>query len=212
MKLLFKFQKAILYLFLAAAVIVFIASLAYFTNFVKLKPTDSNSMWKFVSGDINDLANVDLQLATKEEYNTVVKVYDDLQSLNTWLFYLAVLVVVFVVILFIVGNSYRKKYYLTNLILGIVFPLISSILGIVVFAQNTSLISDVRKNRLLFLQVSKNYDYKISLTQSANSYAGYMIFANVALVIYIIVSILVIVYTILKYLSRNKVYSEKEGA
>ena len=97
-----KLTKPVNLIFIFSTIIIFILSLVYATDYEMIM-VDTNTLPQGV---------LDLRAAV--------------QSANNMIFYLSIIGFVCFIVLQIVGNGYRKKTFLSNLICGVVLPVIIS--------------------------------------------------------------------------------------
>ena len=167
-----KLTKPSIYIYLVYTVVLFVMALIFATGLESIM-TQDNSVPKAI-------------LDSREA----------IQKANNAVFYLFVGGIVGVILLFIFGNSYRKKLYMSNLIAGTVVPLATIVGSVIVLVFISKAISTYNEN----LDGIKEY-YETSLF-GASTPVETLIYPAIALVlviIYIALCALYITYTILKY-------------
>lgn len=143
----------------------------------------------------------------------------DMSILNTMIVWLAVVGLVSFAALLICANHSRRIYYKSNLICGIVAPLITFIFTIVVMVKNFILMGTFNENAKLFNEVAVIQDPDnqakiiangaedfIKNTQPCNNVT--FILFTVLYAIVAIFSIAVIVYAVRRYLSNTEERNE----
>lgn len=142
-----------------------------------------------------------------------------LSSFNSKIILFTFISIICVAILFVFGNHSRKVYYKSNLIIGILIPCVIIAFSIVLFVGNSNVMSLFSANELLFrvvgvfmdsntgTQVARQYrtDHQALLNASSSINNTSFIILDVLLIVVVLYSILVIVYTIFRYKeSTNK--------
>lgn len=198
-------QKIALRVFFFSGIAVLVMALAYSSKILYMRPDtlrfDSSYTGLF-------------QMIYKDKYltelasakTTIYDVNKTIQAANNTLFYLAIVVIVLFVIMAILGNVNRKKYYISNLVAGIAAPIITIGYAIVALINNIEAKNAILDNySYLFLQneLYNKGDYDITVLP--------MNFATIFLIILMISSVAVIAHTTLKYLVTRK-NNEKVGA
>ncbi len=146
--------------------------------------------------------------------------YFNIQAVNNQILSLGVLNAVLFAVMLIGANHSRKKYYLSNLIIGIVTPIISIIYSLILFSKNSALIPAFNDNKinLNIYSLAHEIGAKVTNEKMGGSLEKYtsespinelfnvttrsFTITNVLCILMVIVSIAYILFTILKY-SRN---------
>ncbi len=189
-------QSIILWSFLIIAAVGLLVTLAYATNFNNVDDKDAivTSIMETVMN--NYKAGWGSEVATvKENYYNFI---DVLNKTNTYLFVSHVVIIVLFAAMCILGNKYRKKYYISNLVGGIVAPLTAIVLSVIGIIKNSNVISAFgdTEEYLLALKAFNNVDISVSTT--------YQTVMMIILVVEIVIYALVLCYTIVKFLLGSK--------
>ena len=205
-------QKTLLWGVLLASAAMIVAALFYATNFRFFSTLSDSLLTKYINSLASDEWKAEyFSSATKDAtlsgYSDFTKTFN---SCNNWLLYTGLIGVVFFAVLCIFGNKYRKKYYLSNLIVGVGLNALIVVLTIVTIVYNIrvfALFSD-NKHTLEFLK--DNFDIQNDYPLSLSYCYGALAIQIVALVAYG----LNIAYTVLKFITskvNNESYNEKIG-
>lgn len=171
-----KLTKPSIFIYLIYAVVLFVMSLIFATDLQSIMTQDNS-----VPAVIKDTRTA-------------------IQNANNMVFYLFVVGIIGVILLFIFGNSYRKKLYLSNLIAGVVIPVVVIIMVIVTALSVSSAISTYYTN----LDGIKEY-FLVYLFGSVQPIET-LIYPTIALVLVIgfgVISLLYAIYTVCKYLKTK---------
>lgn len=207
-----KFQIAILWTFLVIAAITCLFSLAYATNFrlydnkavnyryaaAYLNEYQNTTEWGYTNS-VGELIGDGATKACNDIVDSFISFCDDLNKTNNYLFVSQALIVALFAVICIFGNKYRKKYYLSNLISGVVAGSAAIILNVVGIVLNNKVISDYDGGHL-YMAAAKAYTNQ-SDALNDNYQKAMMIFLIVGIVFYAIF----IAFTVLKYIfSKDK--------
>lgn len=118
-KILNKVQKPLLWSFLIVSALVLVTSLCYMTNYIYIVP-DSGS--------------------------TCEEVFHTLNKTNNMILYSAIVAIVAFAVMCIVGNKYRKKYYIANLVVGVLAAGVALVMAIINIILNISAIGAINSN------------------------------------------------------------------
>lgn len=195
-----KFQSIVLWSFLIIAAVGFVFSLAYATNFwnVDNKNEVSKRIIAATLGEYDETHYTSSDAIVIETQKKYLHFIRTLNSANTYLFLSHIVVVVLFAAMCILGNKYRKKYYISNLVAGIVAPVVAIVLAIVGIVKNMQVVSAYKDAEHYLLALKAYNNTKITVS---TSYQSVMF---VVLVLEIVVFGLVMAYTILKYLMLNE--------
>lgn len=180
LKTLNKFQKYIVWAFCLSAVAFVVLALCYMTEFIYIAPDNACPETKIV--------------------------YPELHTVNNLLLYFGVILLVLFAIVCIVGNKYRKKYYISNLVVGCTASGVGIVFSIVCMIFNINAMG----------VLSDHYDVLYSYAEGYNKGGSYnlentwQVLTNVFMVITLIIFGLNLAYTIVKFIiskkSDNSVY------
>ena len=141
------------------------------------------------------------------------QIWDDIQAANNMIFYVAIWAFVFIAIAFICGNFSRRRFYISNLVSGLLYSVVTIILSIVSMAKIAVVGADFAKaepdfevyyQRALEEAVIYHQDAStISKIETHNLGNYYFL-----LVVMILISIAFAVVTILKF---KKTYPGKQN-
>lgn len=215
-----KFNKIIVFSFGIAAALVLVTSLVYFDCFTNLA-TD------YFDGKLNTTVKTirSVLRAFYKDNDVVVNMWhnvDDFyrtaQAFNQSLYVFSVVMLVTFAITLIASNHSRIKYFLSNLIVGVVANVFAIIYSIVMFTKNLNVASLFNK-----------YKTELSVYDTVNSVGwsaatGYAnagtleqyftlkdtatVLTSVVLVIFIIVAVINLAFTILKFIYTNRKVEE----
>lgn len=173
-----KLTKPVNLIFIFSTIIIFILSLVYATDYEMIM-VDTNTLPQGV---------LDLRAAV--------------QSANNMIFYLSIIGFVCFIVLQIVGNGYRKKTFLSNLICGVVLPVIIIIFAVVTIVS----IANVPSVQSANIDAITSFRERYHLLPPSNTMNYLSIICSI---IYILFMASYVVYTVVKYLQTNKKTSEK---
>lgn len=136
--------------------------------------------------------------------------YWSIQSINDDILNISVVTALVFVTLMIFSSQSRNKYYVSNLIVGIIGPAITLIFAIYIFQKVSIQISYFNDNQFILNSVSLlnqiSFGGYVALedpTLSFNVNAVTLILTNVLMIILILWSVLYMVFTVLKYAYSN---------
>jgi len=156
-----------------------------------------------------------------EFYKFIVDYREQLNSFNTGLLWYGVIGLIVFAAMLIVGNHNRNVYYITNIIFGVICPLIMIIFGIVLLVKDLNLLSQFNENKEFWQAVSiaqnKGNDSSVQLqyrkfiqTQDIDSYykgdttnSTTLVMTMIFLIISIGYSIFTMVHSIRKYFATK---------
>ena len=174
----------------------------------------------FTNGNANGLVAATGLSTNFEEYKFVVYDFQVLLSkINDRIVLFGVLSLVCFALLLVLSNHNRRIYYKSNLIGGIVLPLIVVVLNLVLVIQNLNAMGIFNKNEALFNIVAQmQSDSQIRLSQmNYSEVATYFscndlsfILYTVLFVIVISYSVFMIIYAVLKYKATAEERAEIE--
>ena len=204
-------QKIILWAFLLASAAIFVGALMYSTNFRYFSSSNTGSNLAKV---INSLASdefIDKYFSTKDAQAKTLNNYknfvDSYNAANNSLLLTGVIGVVLFAVLCIFGNKYRKKYYLSNLIVGLVANIAMVLLVIVSIILNIKVWANFADAKPTLRLLKETYDqqnfYPLSLSYC---YATFAI-----QIISLVVFGFNIAYTVIKFIfskSNDEMISE----
>lgn len=146
-------------------------------------------------------------------YGTMFDVNSDLQVANNMMLYLGAVSLVMVAIMLICANASRKKYYISNLVSGVVCPSVCIIMGIITIVFIIICVGDINANyEVLNWGSLANGDYYNRAAEQfkANDTSGFTVSAT-PLIIYIVIIALFIIasgamiaYAVYRYLDTRK--------
>lgn len=146
-------------------------------------------------------------------YGLMFDVNANLQLANNVVLYLGVVSLVMVAIMFICANATRKKYYISNLVSGIVCPSVCIIMGIVAIAFMAICVGDINANyetlNWASLGNSDNYNEAANMFLNGDTSAFYvnstpLLIFIVIVVLFIVASGALIAYNVFRYLDTKK--------
>ena len=166
--------------------------------------------------------NISLTFANRDEFvKFIVDYRDELNSFNNALLWFGIVGLIAFAAVLIAGNHNRNVYYISNLIVGIVFALTMIIFGLILLIKDLSLLSKFNENEAFWKAVSvaqnKGNDTKFTLeytkyvfSNDADSYlkgdstnAATLIATMIFLIISIGYSVFTMVHTIRKYIATK---------
>ncbi len=211
-----KIQKIVLWLFLLAAAAVIVGGLIYSTNFCyySTKQATNGSITKMFLADgekFPDLYKIWGEPRSAGEtqlINGYKEFTEAFESTNTYIFISGVVCVAIFAIMCIFGNKYRKKYYLSNLIVGIVGGIISITLMVVGIILNINTIGKFNDNKPLLEFISAYRDVAQNYGVNANYCYATMVIQIIAVAIFVIF----IIFTVLKYFASKSNTIETESS
>lgn len=215
-----KVQKIVLWLFLLAAAAVIIGGLIYSTNFYyySTKKATNGSITKMFISNMENIPDKYKNLyeiwgsAKSAGETQLIDGYkaftSSYQNTNTVIFTSGVICVVIFAVMCIFGNKYRKKYYLSNLIVGVVGGLASITLMVVGIILNINTIGKFNDTKPLLEFISDYNDVMHNYGVNTNYCYAVMIIQIVAIVIFAIF----IIFTILKYIASKSDTVETESS
>lgn len=171
----------------------------------------------------NVLSNSDADKAVEYVGNICMSAYRQLNSVNDLILYLGLISLVLFAVMLIFGNSSRRIYYKSNLIVGIVCPLIAIVFAIVVVVKNSMLISVINgEDSEIYNMVdyitemrTRSVSLKTAIS-SGNINSLTIILVDVFLVVFICYSVFIIVYSYLRYKNckeeRNEIIKKAVSA
>lgn len=202
-----KFQSIVLWTFLLIAALTCIVSLAYATNFRLYDNTNVN--YRYAAAYLNEYqgvtdwgyinaAGVLVGDGATKACNDIVDAFisfcDDLNSTNTFIFVSQAIIIGLFAVICIFGNKYRKKYYLSNLISGVVAGSAAIIFNVVGIVLNSKVIKDYNEGHL-YMAATKAYTNQ---TDALN--LNYQKVMLVFLLIGVVYYALFIAFTVLKFI------------
>lgn len=129
---------------------------------------------------------------------------DACYSANNLMLYLLLISLAGIAIMCIFGNSSRKKLYKSNLIVGIVVPLIVLVVTIITLVYVIQSISIFNEN----FEVLKAYDASINPNPDYNFTSSGLILALILLIVFGVIVICYSAVNTLKYFKTNKNHRE----
>jgi len=150
--------------------------------------------------------------------NIIFDFQSSMSSFNTLIVVLGLISLVAYAITLIFSNQSRRVYYKSNLLVGVTMPLLVIVLSVVLLINNLSLLGTFNSNIDLFRIVSYTMDENLSQKVRDKASSDYSAILNgtnhfgtigftlltVALLIVIVYSICLIVYTVFRYKSSTK--------
>lgn len=200
-----KVQSIILWSFLIIAAITAAYGLAYSTNFA------------FFDGEKNTITGTAAMMEAYGKAPTnIVEIldgygdfYDAVQKANTFIVLSQLGLVVVFGCMCVVGNKYRKKYYISNLIAGVVGSIASIVLNVAGIILNNKVVTEYKANYEFLYALDKKLDVKNVCKLGTGIQTGAMII----MIIGIVIAVLVLAYTVLKYIVnlKNDVITENNA-
>lgn len=214
--------------------VVLLASLAYMTNYahihiyymkdsttgvLQINPTTEFPKTEASNQQLfNYFANYHSEINMEEFKWTIFNFQVDMSSLNTFFITFAVVGLICFAALLICANHSRRVYYKSNLICGIIAPLVTCVLAVVALVRNLLLMGTFNTNYELFNEVAMiqnpanqakvitgGKDF-VTSAQPCNS-TTYILFAILFAVV-AIYSIVLIIYAIKKYKDNTELRNE----
>ncbi len=151
-------------------------------------------------------------------YQTMFKFNRSLQTANNMILYLGVVSLVMLAIMFVCANVTRKKYYISNLVSGVVCPAITIIFAIVALIFNFLPLSSLSKNyddlnwgalanQISYENTVKLWENKDTSQFMLNSIP--LIVYGIVIIIFILVTGMLLAYNVYRYMLTKKELSEK---
>ncbi len=170
-----KLTKPSILIYLMYAVLIFIMSLIFATGLEGIMTQDNS-----------------IPSAIKDTREAV-------QSANNAVFAAFVVGIVAVALLYIFGNNYRRKLYLSNLVAGCAFPAVSVIVSVIAIINVISMMGLYNSN----LEEIKNYYVNDLFGAKPVETLTYPIITLILLIGFVIYSIVYIVFTVLKFIKNS---------
>ena len=192
-----KIQKVVLIVVLIATILLFMSSLLYVHEaWIRLEYVGDRSTFIdncFKSSNSLNWTSVVFSSAS-EAYQYYFDVWDQINESNQAFFMVGLISLIIVMFNYILGNQSRKKYYISNLVIGLILPVVTIVMSIIAISKCFETISDINyiANDLIYLQKSQ------SLSMAITSDPGY--FAIIALAIYMIVTVLYAIFVVAKFI------------
>lgn len=197
-------QNIILWSFLIIAAVGIIGALAYATNFAYFTARSVNykngasylNQYYYPGEDQHYIwngADKEFIYTTMDNYKAFCNL---VTSVNNYLLISHVIIVALFAVMCILGNKYRKKYYLENLIGGIAVPVISIVLVLVGIVQNKKVVSSFNDN-IYYLRA---HEFRMDQNNSTQLNTNFQTAMLIIMVIEIVIFALVCAYTVVKYL------------
>lgn len=195
-------QQILLWSFLIVAAVAATFSLAYSTNFA------------FFDGDTNALVAASNYTKVGEPVpanltqilDNYAKFVDKFNSVNSYLLVSQLLIVCLFAVLCVLGNKYRKKYYISNLVGGVAAGGIALVLNVVGIILNSQVVSSFNDNKDYLRVCKKAYD--------VNNYTSFNTVIQTVMMIFLIIgavlSVLLICFTILKFIVNRSFDATEE--
>ena len=179
-----------------------VASLFYATNFRYFSTLNDKQLTNYVNSLASDewKAKYFYSDATKQAllsgYSDFTKTYN---SCNDILLFSGLIGLVVFAVLCIFGNKYRKKYYLSNLIVGVALNALMVILTVVTIVYNIRVFALFADNKHTLGLIKDNFDILKEYTLSLSYCYAAFVFQILALVAYG----LNIAYTVVKFITSK---------
>ncbi|MCR5706241.1 MAG: hypothetical protein K6G48_05545 [Acholeplasmatales bacterium] len=202
-------QKSLLWGILLASAAIIVAALFYSTNFRFFSTLSDSLLTKYINSLASDeWKELYFSSSTKD---ATLKGYSDFTAAfnkcDNWLLGTGLVGVVSFAVMCIFGNKYRKKYYLSNLIVGVALPAMMAIFTVITIILNINVWNLFADNKHTLEFMKENFDV-------TDEYPLTLVYCKAAFVIQLValvVFVLNIVYAVLKYIS-SKTNSEAELA
>ena len=156
-------------------------------------------------------------------FNMMYDYDQQIQAANNLVLNLGVVSLVMVAIMMICSNHSRKKFYISNLVSGIVCPAVSIIMGIITLVANLSCISPLNANYITYnwgSLANQQFTYTEAQTWIANGDTSHFSLTPMWFVVYGVIIILFIIaagallaYNVYRYkLTKKELAQEEVGA
>ncbi|MDE5715618.1 MAG: hypothetical protein K2I42_05745 [Anaeroplasmataceae bacterium] len=164
------------------------------------------------------LFSIDTDYKFSELYQIMFKFNRSVQTANNMILYLGVVSLVMLAIMFICANVSRKKYYISNLVSGVVCPAITIIFAIVTLIFNFLPLSSLSKNydALNWGALGNQITYQTAIDLwKANDTSQFMLSSlplivyGIVIIIFILVTGMLLAYNVFRYMLTKKELSEK---
>ncbi len=216
-----KFNKIIVFSFGIAAALILVTSLVYFDCFTNLA-TD------YLNGELDTITartTKSVLVAFYGDSNTAIAMWhnvDDFyrtaQAFNQSLYVFSVVMLVTFAITLVASNHSRIKFFFSNLIIGVTANVFAIIYSIVILTKNFNVASLFNKYKT---ELSVYDTVTVVGWSAATSYAkggtleqyfalkdSASIFTTVVLILFILVAIVNLAFTILKFIYTNRKVEE----
>lgn len=216
-----KYSKLIVFSFGIVAALIFVVSLIYFTEWVNLSTDYKDGA---LDTTVRSFKAVMVAYYDSTSYATywtnVDTFYRSAQAFNQALFNFSVIMLVLWAVTLITSNQSRIKFYLSNLISGVVVNTTAIIYTVIILIKNFGISSLFNK----YNEECNVYDLATRLGSASNcttiikndgkeAFQGYFALTNnistvvtIVCVVFILVAVINLAFTVTKYLdSRRKV-------
>ena len=157
-----------------------------------------------------------------ETYKILFNFNRKLQNVNNFMLSLGVVSLVMFALMMLCANASRKKYYISNLVSGVVAPFVNIVFTIVVFVMNTACIAPLNANfeTLNWGNLANNTEtvksaiewFKAGDESHLNMTATPLILYDVLMIIFVLFSVALIVYTVYRYkITQKELVHTEEG-
>lgn len=211
-----KNAKLIYLIFGVFSFLFIILSCIYMTPYNKIA-IDYNADFE-TTGEVKKLLGIfNFTAGTKTDYGYLYTLMYDtnktLQFGNNMVLYLGVVSLAMLGIMLICANASRKKYYISNLISGIVCPAVSIIVGIVAIVASASALGSLNSDlEMINWGALSNADmYKDAVQWYKAGDTSHFIISTTPIIIYIVIMVLfvltsaaLIAYNVFRYLDTKK--------
>lgn len=131
--------------------------------------------------------------------------WKDLQSANNSIFYLSIIGFVSIAVACIAGNFSRRKFYISNLVCGLIYPIVTIVCSIIALVKMVALSGEFASCTEDFqtyyeLQIAKQQKYNLSTDGITKISGDSIIYYYVILVIAIVCACAFAYFTIRKFL------------
>jgi hypothetical protein len=219
-----RLQKIAIIVLLAIAGILLISSLGFVeTSWNKMYYSKENLATNGSNNFYGQILRYTSQVWTgkrnPEAASFYYKIWDDIQAANNMIFYTAIWAFVFIAVACIAGNFSRRKFYISNLVCGLLYSVVTiamSIMGIVKIATVKSDFAIAKPDFIWYYQRQVQEDIEWGTNNAQIIEANNLGLYYFLLVLVIIAAIAFAVVTILKFRKTypgklNKVEKEESA-
>ncbi len=201
-------QKVVLTLVLIATVVLFISSLCYIHEYwTQLSYSGTMSKDTMNTNFFNEVSHLNWSSTVfSNAYDAkyfYFLLWDLINSTNQSFFLLATICLIIIVVNYIAGNQSRRKYYISNLVCGLLLPVVAIILAIPAIINGFDTI-----NILNYVQNDLTYFDNIQHMGYISSASG--VYIIVATFIYIAITIAYGAYVVVRFLRTYPKFNKNE--
>lgn len=200
-------QKVAIITVLVATVALLVTSLVYvYEHWVDLEYVGSTATMidNFYKGEAHLGWSSTVFSSSYEAYNFYFTMWDDINNANDMILFTSLVAFLLTIILLVAGNFGRRKYYISNLVTGLLLPCVTIVMAIITITKCVQVQDDfayVATDIQYYLE-RKSLDYQIP--------SSWGIWAIVYSVIYIVIMLGFACVTVYKFVTTYPKFNKKE--